>query len=566
MQRPTKWSLEVRGAPLEAVTLLERIPRLLRFRLAGREDRLMVRLARRLGFPESASLELTVGEAEPRLRAYLGPAPARWRRHLPLERAGLLGLAQHPVARTLDGAVEPAASRLLQALRLERLTVLPLGCFDEGWRLLLLADGPRLAPDVLAGLRDAARVIVDAARLQQEAANPVATGSVPARTVSPGEGPRAAAAVADLPPMGAGGEEGRPSSGGDAGERRLVEKQRELLANVSHDLKNPLAAVSTSLQVLESGRAGEMNPTQRRLLGLARRNCDRLLKMVHELVDGERRAEAESILKRRSFDPLPLLRAAMADSEEVASQMHRTLAWVGDHGSKLWGDPEHFRRILDNLVDNALKFGGEDGHVLVTLRKDQLRQTDEIGRAAAALGLQVWGSVLQVEDDGPGFSEEALQQVTLGPNDSNKYEDRWVYVKICSQKSEFIRGSGIIYLPVAHAEGKFLVDGEETLRRLRENDQIVLRYVDEQGRPAVYPCNPNGSIEDIAGICDPTGRILGLMPHPERHMRPENHPRWTREGPKEQGDGCAFFENAVAYIRRTFDLPAPEAATGGRAP
>lgn len=166
----------------------------------------------------------------------------------------------------------------------------------------------------------------------------------------------------------------------------------------------------------------------------------------------------------------------------------------------------------------------------------------------------------------PGFSEEAEQRVTLGANDSNKYEDRWVYLKICSNKSEFISGSGIIYLPVAHAEGKLLVDSEETLRRLKENDQIVLRYVDEHGRPAGYPCNPNGSIEDIAGICDPTGRILGLMPHPERHLRPEHHPRWTREGLKEKGDGCAFFENAVAYIRKAFDLPAPEAASRGHAP
>jgi len=166
----------------------------------------------------------------------------------------------------------------------------------------------------------------------------------------------------------------------------------------------------------------------------------------------------------------------------------------------------------------------------------------------------------------PGLSENPVQQVTLGANDSNKYEDRWVHLKISSNKSEFIRGSGIIYLPVAHGEGKFLVDSEETLQRLKENDQVVLRYVDEHGRSAGYPCNPNGSIDDIAGICDPTGRVMGLMPHPERHLRPENHPRWTREGLKERGDGCVFFENAVTYIRKTFGLPAAEKLSKVRQP
>ncbi len=159
----------------------------------------------------------------------------------------------------------------------------------------------------------------------------------------------------------------------------------------------------------------------------------------------------------------------------------------------------------------------------------------------------------------PGFSgTAAAQTVTLGANDSNKYEDRWVYLKICSGKSEFISGSGTIYLPVAHAEGKFLVDSEETFRRLNENDQIVLRYVDEHGHPASYPYNPNGSVDGIAAICDPTGRILAVMPHPERYIRPENHPRWTREGAKDRGDGCAFFDNAVNYVRRTFSSAAED--------
>ena len=153
----------------------------------------------------------------------------------------------------------------------------------------------------------------------------------------------------------------------------------------------------------------------------------------------------------------------------------------------------------------------------------------------------------------PGFAgDSAEQRVTLGANDSNKYDDRWVYLKLTSARSEFISGDDVIYLPVAHAEGKFIVDGDETLRRLNDNDQVVMRYVDENGESAGYPYNPNGSIEDIAAICDATGRILGMMPHPERFIRAENHPRWTRERGREKGDGVAIFANAVDYIERTF--------------
>jgi phosphoribosylformylglycinamidine synthase len=75
-----------------------------------------------------------------------------------------------------------------------------------------------------------------------------------------------------------------------------------------------------------------------------------------------------------------------------------------------------------------------------------------------------------------------------------------------------------------------------------------LRYADASGKPAMsYPDNPNGSLDAIAGVCDPTGRIFGLMPHPERHVEPTHHPRWTREGLKSEGDGMRVFRNAVSF-------------------
>jgi phosphoribosylformylglycinamidine synthase len=89
------------------------------------------------------------------------------------------------------------------------------------------------------------------------------------------------------------------------------------------------------------------------------------------------------------------------------------------------------------------------------------------------------------------------------------------------------------------------------LQGLEQTGQVVLRYVDAEGRPGGYPINPNGSQGNVAGICDVTGRVLALMPHPERHVLPVQHPRWTREGLKEEGDGLQIFRNAVEYFNTT---------------
>jgi len=151
----------------------------------------------------------------------------------------------------------------------------------------------------------------------------------------------------------------------------------------------------------------------------------------------------------------------------------------------------------------------------------------------------------------PGpFRPDAPQTCTLTFNDSNKFEDRWVYLSVDSDKSPFIRKGQVIYFPVAHGEGKFVAKDDATLDVIRSNDQVVFRYCDADGRTgAGYPANPNGSVDDIAGICDPTGRILGLMPHPERYVLPTQYPRWTRDGLKPEGDGVQVFRNAVEYFR-----------------
>ncbi|MGR3219410.1 MAG: phosphoribosylformylglycinamidine synthase I [Candidatus Anammoxibacter sp.] len=139
---------------------------------------------------------------------------------------------------------------------------------------------------------------------------------------------------------------------------------------------------------------------------------------------------------------------------------------------------------------------------------------------------------------------------TLTFNDSGKFEDRWIYLKACSTKTPFVNEGDDIYIPVANAEGKFIPGDDEVLRNLNDSNRIVYRYVNKSGEPDGYPCNPSGSIDNIAGICDSTGRVFGMMPHPERHIDPTHHPRWTREGLKDEGEGIVIFRNGVDYIKK----------------
>ncbi|MEO0129107.1 MAG: phosphoribosylformylglycinamidine synthase I [candidate division WOR-3 bacterium] len=149
----------------------------------------------------------------------------------------------------------------------------------------------------------------------------------------------------------------------------------------------------------------------------------------------------------------------------------------------------------------------------------------------------------------PGFDGYFIEQtVSLITNDSERFEDRWVDLKVYPERSVFTRGiNGIISLPVAHAEGKFVVKNRQILKKIEK--QIVFQYVDEKGRLGGYPYNPNGSVMNIAGIADKTGRILGLMPHPERHISYLQHPLHTRKKLNEKGDGFKIFENAVNYFK-----------------
>ncbi|MDP2940689.1 MAG: phosphoribosylformylglycinamidine synthase I [Candidatus Omnitrophota bacterium] len=209
-------------------------------------------------------------------------------------------------------------------------------------------------------------------------------------------------------------------------------------------------------------------------------------------------------------------------------------------GGFSYGDDIASGKIFANELKNKLQ--------------DELRQF--INEGKLIIGICNGFQILVKAGLLPG-NESLTQEVTLTMNDSGKFEDRWVYLRGTRDEGRGMKCvwakdlPEITYLPVAHGEGKFVTQDKEALRRLRKNSQIVFQYCDKMGESAGYPANPNGSAENIAGICDMTGRILGLMPHPERHIYNAQHPRATSMPRRAEGDGLQIFRNGVEYIQKS---------------
>jgi phosphoribosylformylglycinamidine synthase I len=144
---------------------------------------------------------------------------------------------------------------------------------------------------------------------------------------------------------------------------------------------------------------------------------------------------------------------------------------------------------------------------------------------------------------------DGKSRATLAQNAQGRFEDRWVHLLLKSGRCAFITEDAVITLPVAHGEGNFIAETPDVIEELDAAHRIACRYVDSDGKPGGYPVNPNGSMDGVAGVCDETGRVFALMPHPERHISPYQHPTWTRrETQLEYGDGFVFFRNAVRYF------------------
>jgi len=143
------------------------------------------------------------------------------------------------------------------------------------------------------------------------------------------------------------------------------------------------------------------------------------------------------------------------------------------------------------------------------------------------------------------------QSATLTHNDSGRFEDRWCELAVDPESPcVYTRGLDRLYLPVRHGEGKFIADSA-TLAAIDDDHLAPLRYIDAAGRPTQnYPQNPNGALNAIAGVCDASGRLFGLMPHPEAYVQRTHHPRWTREPQlPEEGMGLWLYRNAVNFLR-----------------
>jgi len=187
--------------------------------------------------------------------------------------------------------------------------------------------------------------------------------------------------------------------------------------------------------------------------------------------------------------------------------------------------------------------------------------TEFVKEGRAVLGICNGFQVLVEMGFLPGIDEvmSPVPRAVLATNESSRFECRPTLLKyennfncIFTQK---IKSGQVLQIPSAHAEGKFLFPAEDSDRMyklLEDNDQIVFKYVDPNGEYAGYPWNPNGSPRNIAGICNSSGNVMGMMPHPERVFHRFTHPDWTRGFNSRMGDGSVIFEGVLEYMCRKF--------------
>jgi phosphoribosylformylglycinamidine synthase I len=226
------------------------------------------------------------------------------------------------------------------------------------------------------------------------------------------------------------------------------------------------------------------------------------------------------------------------------------------HANALLARPGLLKDAHGLVIPGGFSYGDDLGAGTVlgtriqTTLLDPLRRL--VDRGGIVLGICNGFQVLVKTGLLPDLDRSGEQSVALASNLSNRYEDRWVSLESCADNAFFERGERI-ECPVAHAEGRFLPKDDAVLRRLDEGGMIALRYVAPGGeRPVPYPWNPNGATDDVAGITDATGRVLGLMPHPERNQFPWQHPLFHAGLAPRKPDGVRPFARAVRHLRRAF--------------
>jgi phosphoribosylformylglycinamidine synthase len=223
------------------------------------------------------------------------------------------------------------------------------------------------------------------------------------------------------------------------------------------------------------------------------------------------------------------------------------------HIKRLLEQPSLYTQYQILCLPGGFSFGDDiaSGRILANLIRHHLADALHEFKAAGKLILGICNGfqVLIKTDILLAVDRRRGQPATLTWNGSGKFEDRWVRLKTEGTKCVFLDGIDAMYLPVAHGEGRFTARSPNVLDDLDQSGQLVLRYTGDVAGSVPYPENPNGAERSVAGVCDSSGRVFGLMPHPERHVDPTQHPRWTRGEAKTPGDGLRVFENAVGCFR-----------------
>ena len=197
------------------------------------------------------------------------------------------------------------------------------------------------------------------------------------------------------------------------------------------------------------------------------------------------------------------------------------------------------------------------GRILAQRLQVHLRDTVDLFRSKDRLVLGICNGFQVMMRLGIFFPDHtdpiSNPPATLAANKQAKFEDRWVHLCVADSKSVFLRDIERMYLPMAHAEGRFVVRDDSAAQQLLSQGQLGLRYCTDNGSASNetldFPTNPNGADFNVAGISDPSGNVFGLMPHPERHIEATHHPHWTRRSEQpEVGEGLKLFQNAVEFF------------------
>ncbi len=231
------------------------------------------------------------------------------------------------------------------------------------------------------------------------------------------------------------------------------------------------------------------------------------------------------------------------------------------HFNDLIEHPDEFRRFEVLMFIGGFSYGDHmgSGHAFALRMRHRLAEPLQEFIAAGKLILGVCNGFQIMVKLGllPGLDGDYFTPRTaLMQNDCGTFQNFWVHVRFEeNSRCVFTRGLGVVPLPIRHGEGKLIARDAATLQRLEDEGCVACRYVEPgTGEPArTYPQNPNGSVNAIAGLCDPSGRVFGLMPHPEAYLYPENHPQWDFQKLSgtlpDRGLGLRLFENAVAFLQ-----------------